>query len=135
MYTHVGQDRGTHVCIQLWKGDGAEVKSQVDMHACPDVCSYSTSDVGQEDGLLGHTQGAGQMCTFLHTTMQRGGADVGSQVNMHTCTNACTHCKVWGQMWGDWDTYMGSCVHTCLHSTMERGWCRYGESDGHAYMY
>ena len=42
---------------------------------------------GLEEGFLA-TQGG----TYLHTTTQRGwGADVGSQVDMHTCTDACTN--------------------------------------------
>ena len=31
-----------------------------------------------------------QVLTYLHTTMQMGGADVGSQTDIHKCTDVCT---------------------------------------------
>ena len=38
---HTGQQRSAHVSVQLWKGGGADVAHQVDMHSCSDACTHS----------------------------------------------------------------------------------------------
>ena len=65
------------------------------------------------------------------------GADVGSKVDMHACTDICTHST---KSVGPEKRYLAYACgitqgHPCLHVTMQRGWGRCGESGGHAYMY
>ena len=67
--------------------------SQVDIHTCTDTCTYSNQNVAPEEGLLGHACGAIQGHTCLHATMQRGGVEVRSQMDMHKCTDAGTRFK------------------------------------------
>ena len=50
--------------------------------------------------------------------MQSGGTDVGSQVDMHTCTEACTYSKQGvGSVKGDWDMHVWP--HTGAHVCMQ----------------
>ena len=45
---------GTHICMQLWKGGGAEVWSRVDMLTCTDICTHSNRSFSswQKGGLF-----------------------------------------------------------------------------------
>ena len=43
---HMGPLMGAHVCMQLCKGSGRDVRSWVDMHTCSDACTHSKQDVG-----------------------------------------------------------------------------------------
>ena len=52
------------------------------------------------------------------------GADMGSKVDMHTCTDICTH---YSQSVGPEKRYLAYACgatkgHPCLHVTMQRGW-------------
>ena len=48
--------------------------------------------------------------------MQRDGADVGSQVDMHSCTDACTHSNQGvGLEVGNWNTHAGPHRSTHFH--------------------
>ena len=64
--------------------------SRMDMHMSTDACTHSSQGMGPEDGSLGHAQLATQGFICLCGTKQRGGAEVGSHVDMHTCTYAFT---------------------------------------------
>ena len=73
----------------------------------------------------------------IHVTLQKGEADMQSQVDIHMYNDVCRHSnqgtepeeESLGHTLG---TTQGS---TCLHTTMERWWSRHGESAGQAYMY
>ena len=45
-----------HIHMQLCKGGGADVGSQVDMHICTDACTHSNQGVGTDEGSMGHAQ-------------------------------------------------------------------------------
>ena len=61
------------------------------MHPCTDVCTYSNQDVGPEVALLDTDTVSHRGTHVFHVAMQGSGADMGSQVYMHKCTDACTH--------------------------------------------
>ena len=72
---------------------------------------------------------------YLHTMCKGGGADLGSQVDMHTHTNECTH-SYQGVRPDEW--WLGHTCgpkkrHTYFCATVQSGWSRHGESVGHAY--
>ena len=66
--------------------------SKVDMHTCTDTCTHSTQSVGPEKEtpclcMWGHTGSPMLTCNYAKMMEQMWG----SQVAMHTCTDACTH--------------------------------------------
>ena len=65
------------------------------------------------------------------------GFDMGSQMDINTCTDANTHFKegvgLEGDLWGK--TKSATQCHPCLHVTMQKRWSRHGEAGGHVYMY
>ena len=63
--------------------------------------------------------------------------DMGSQVDINSCTDACTHsnqdmCPEVGWLW---QTHNATQRYLCFYQTMHRERSRHGESDGHVYMY
>ena len=83
--------RGTKVSIKLCIGDGAYMGSQVDINSCTDAWKYSKQGVGTEMRWLGHKHTATHGHPCFHQTMHRGGEDMGSQMDINSCTDACTH--------------------------------------------
>ena len=67
----------------------------------------------------------------------RGGADMGSLVDMYTCTDACTHSKQGVGIEVGWLRHNHSATqgHQGFHTTIQRGWSRHGKSGGHVHMY
>ena len=98
--TH-GGNRVIHICVELSNVCGADVGSRVDMHICTDICTHSTQSVGPEKRYLAYACGATQGHPCLHVTnsskqfcmqlCKGSGPDVGSQVGMHKCPDACTY--------------------------------------------
>ena len=70
---------------------GADMGSQVDMYICTDACANSNQGKGTEVGSLRHNHSPTQGHPGFHITIQRGEADIVSQVDMYICTDACTH--------------------------------------------
>ena len=57
------------------------------MYTCTDACAHSDQGVGPQEGWLGHTW---KQDRVIHICVQLSnvcGADVGSKVDMHTCTD------------------------------------------------
>ena len=96
-----GGNRVIHICVQLPNVCGADVGSRVDMHICTDICTHSTQSLGPEKRYLAYACGATQGHPCLHVTnsskqfcmqlCKGSGPDVGSQVGMHKCPDACTY--------------------------------------------
>ena len=71
--------------------------------------------------------------THLHATMQRGwGAEVGSQVDVHTCTNACTYSS---QVVKLEEGRLGHAHRAIQEHMFAWNYGKGGESGGHAYVY
>ena len=127
----------THVAIHLsttMPRGRAGMMSQMDMHIC--THAHSTKDVWPEKQWLGHKCWSEREYLF-HKTMQWCGADMISQVDMHTCIGAWTH---FNQGVRPEKGLTGICAlgHTeahMLHTNIQRGWIRHGESSRHIYMY
>ena len=73
-----------------------------------------------------HEGNAGSYIFVCNYQMCR--ADVRSKVDMHTCTDTCTHST---QSVGPEKRYLAHACgatqgHPCLHVTMQRGWSRCG---------
>ena len=64
-------------------------------------------------------------------------ANMGSQVDINTCTDACTHSKqgVWTEI--KWLGHKHTAIqgHPGFHQTMHRGCSRQRQSGGHKFMY
>ena len=108
------------------------------MHTHTDACTHSNHGVWpQEGGCNIHTQPDRNRSTHVWTQLCKGdGAVIGSQMDMHTCTDACTHSnKLWDQMKDDWDKHTGpnrKYVSACsCGKAVEQIW----KSGVHAYMY
>ena len=83
--TYTEAHRGGYVSMQLCKGVRGDEGSQVDMHACPDVCTHS---MGPEEGDCDTHVGAHMFaCNYKNRMEQM----LGSQEAMHTCIDAYTH--------------------------------------------
>ena len=127
-YTNTLPYRGTQVSIKLCIGGGPDISSQVDINSCTDACTHSKQGLGPEIRWLRHKHTAIQGCQSFHQTMQRGGPDISSQVDINSCTDACTHSE---QGVGTKLRWLG---HTCsdtqgyptFHVTIHRGWTRHG---------
>ena len=79
--------------------------SEVDINICPDANTYGKEGVGLEVGWLEQTYSATQWCPCLHVTIPRGRADMESQVDMYTWSDACTHFNQGvGPKTGEWNT-------------------------------
>ena len=67
--------------------------SQMDMYSCLDACTHFNQGEGPQAGLLGDTCCA-HMGTHVSMKVSTGGlANMGSQVDIITCSDACTHSK------------------------------------------
>ena len=118
---HMVPYRGTYVCVQLCKRDGADVRSQMGMHTCSDTSTHSTKGLAPEEMWLVHACWPKQGYTYLYITRKWGGTDMGSQ-DMYTCTDACTHSHQGvGPGEDDWDMYWGPQRDACVH-TQECKW-------------
>ena len=83
---------------------GREVGNQTDMHTCTDACKHSVQGRRPYEGWLGHTYRVTWGCIFFIQLSKGVVTDTGSQVDMHTCTDACTQSNQgWDQQTGDWD--------------------------------
>ena len=91
--------RGTQISIKLCTGGGADMGSHVDMYTCTDACVHSNQGMCPEVGWLWQPHNAAQRHPCFHQTMHRGGADMGSKVEINSCTDAFTHSNqgVWPQ--------------------------------------
>ena len=67
--------------------------SHVAINTCTDACTHYKQGVGTEMRLLGHKHTDIQGHPGFHQSMHRGGADLGSQVEINSCTDTCTHSK------------------------------------------
>ena len=74
-------------------GGGPDMGCKVDINSCTDACTHSKQGVATEMRWLGHkhtpyrgTQVFIKLCIW-------GGPDVDSQVDIKSCTHACTHSK------------------------------------------
>ena len=86
-----GSHIGEHMLVCNYERGWSRCKDSGGMQACPDAHTRSNEGVGLDEWQLAHAHRATEGHTCLHTTMQRGEADVGSQLDMHTCTDVCTH--------------------------------------------
>ena len=99
-----------------------------DEHVFLYSCMYTFYPMwGQDEGWLGHTYRVTHVCVQLHNKVE---ADVSSPMDMHTCTEVGTYCNHGmglDECWlihEQWATQ--GC--TCLHTTMQRVWSKYGGS-------
>ena len=62
---------------------------------------------------------------------------MGSQVDINTCTDACTHSNqgVGPELGSLRHSHSPTQGHPGFHITMHRGWSRHGQSGGHKCMY
>ena len=85
--------RGICVSIKLCIRGGADIGNQVDIHSGTDACTHSSQGVWPEAGwLAAHTHTL--PCRGIHVSIKlciRGGVDMGSQVDINSCTDACIH--------------------------------------------
>ena len=74
------------------------------MHTCIDACMYSNQGVEPDEGdwdVHKEPHSGSQVCTQLCKGVR---ADVGSQVDIHTCTDACSYSTQSGGLGeGNWD--------------------------------
>ena len=67
-----------------------------------------------------------------------GGPDMGSQVDINSCPDACTHskkrCGTTSRVTGTHDTVTQE-GHASFHETMHRKWCIYQQSGRHKFTY
>ena len=92
--------------------------NQVDMPTCTDTWTHSNQDAGPEKGSMAHIKGAIEGYTCPYITMNGAGADMMSEVDMHTCPDACTHYFQGVGPEEGWLEYTGS---SYLHATMSGG--------------
>ena len=95
-----GQQGLTYLCATI-KCGCSRCGSRVDMHICTDICTHSTQSVGPEKRYLAYARGVTQGHQCLHVTnsskqfcmqpCKGSGPDVGRQVGMHKCPDACTY--------------------------------------------
>ena len=111
---------GTHVCMQLCKRDGAEMRNQVDMHTCTDVYILFNHCMGPEEVCLTHAYRADRGTHVCIQLYKRVRTVMGSHMEMHTCTDTCMHSNQGiAPDKGDWDTHMEPYI--CLKLS-KRGW-------------
>ena len=120
--------RGTQLYSYLSIGGGPDMGCKVDINSCTDVCTHSKQGVATEMRWLGHKHTAIQGHPGFHQTMERGGPDISSQVDINSYVDACTHCK---QGVGPQPGWMGHRqIDTQRHPTLQlpihRGWTRHG---------
>ena len=107
---------------------GEDMGSQVDIYSHTDACIHSNQGVWPEVGWLGQTHNATQRHPCFHQLCIGGRADMDSQVDINSCTDACTHSNqgVWpdagrlGHTHSDTQGHPGFCVNIL------RGWANMG---------
>ena len=124
--THKGQHR-THTCMQLCKGVeqrwGVRWKC-THVHILTKVWYQKREDWDMPAGSYRGTHVCMQLC-------KGGGAEVGSQVDVHTCTNACTYSS---QVVRLEEGRLGH-AHRPYKSMFAWNCAKGGESGGHACVY
>ena len=83
------------------------------------------------------THSVTQVHPCFHVSMQRGQPDIGSDLHMHTCTDACTH---FNHDVGPEEMLLRHTQYCTggtqvFHVTVQMGWSVLGESGTHVYMY
>ena len=69
-------------------GGGAHMENPVGINTCTDACTHSLQGVGTEMRWLQYKHTA----TLVSLLLSKGvWGDIGSQMDMYTCTNAYTH--------------------------------------------
>ena len=129
--------RYTKVSIKLCIGTGADMGSQVHINACTDDCTHSKQGVGTKLGdwdtntlAYRDTQVSIKLCI-------QGGADMGSQDDLNSCTDACTHSK---QVVGTEMRWPGH-IHTDIqgypgfHQTMHRECYTHQQAGRYKFIY
>ena len=122
--------RETQVSIKLCKGSGADMDSQVDINSCTNACTCSKQGVGTQMMITGkQTNSHTGIPTVSIKLCIGGGADMGSQVDINACNNACTHSKQGVATQIRWlgHKHTGIQRHPGFHQTMHTGWSRYGQ--------
>ena len=86
--------------------------------SCTDVCALSNQGEGLDVKRLAHKLVATEEHTCLHTIMEIGGEDMYSQVDMHSCTEVCTHSNQGFRTDKcDWDKHKGQ--HRSSHTSTQ----------------
>ena len=63
------------------------------INSCTDACTHSKKGVGPQVGWLGHMHSDKEWHPGFHQTMHRAEPNMGSQMDINSSTDACTHSK------------------------------------------
>ena len=117
--------RGPHISMNIFKGDGAHMENKVGIYSYTDACTHCNQVVGSEvvTGTCPqcYTEEPISPCKYANGVKQTWGV---RQRKVHILMYAHILTKVWKQKWDDCKTHSATQWHPCFHITMHREWSR-----------